>query len=463
MKNFLLSILITFNMLTVDCWGIDIVADCIDLGNKVPIIGGGAAGSYAAYCLKKRGYQSVIFEAGSQEEGTGKCVSLENEGKYYDQGAIQVPFFYKNVHKLINKFGLTTISSPPIITPDGRPITEQIFEKYGYVAFVKAYLHYGYLAWTYQEVSTDPIQVEKYPELQMSIGQFLMNNNLKPMKPLFKIILSRYGYGSLDDIAAADALSIMPCEQIMGLAISSFPLIGDYLCPKTVIIREGYQHLVSKIADASQAKINYNTKVTDVWSTPMQIFFKANRQWYKSKRLIITIPPNDSMKITYENSYLNDVLGKIKKDLVYSSYGTTIFKSKIVLPEGLVLNPDFKQQKWVPTMYGTKGEDKEIGIAYAYGEPHESAQVEEALRSFFTDNYENEDLTILEQKFFPTYYPHPSLEAIQNGFYSKLKILQGKGKIYYTGGWTYFEIVERTLQSAKQIITTYFPEVSTNK
>ena len=55
-----------------------------------------------------------------------------------------------------------------------------------------------------------------------------------------------------------------------------------------------------------------------------------------------------------------------------------------------------------------------------------------------------------------SYFPHVKAKALSEGFYEKLKALQGKRATYYVGGLMNFETVESTASFAKYLVETMF-------
>jgi hypothetical protein len=54
------------------------------------------------------------------------------------------------------------------------------------------------------------------------------------------------------------------------------------------------------------------------------------------------------------------------------------------------------------------------------------------------------------------YFPYADSEAIRQGYYSKLKALQGQNNTWYVGGLMNFETVEGTAAFAKKLVDGNF-------
>jgi oxygen-dependent protoporphyrinogen oxidase len=77
---------------------------------RVAVVGGGPAGCYAAYQLKRRGCHVVLFEAA--DAVGGRTRSYRYQGLTLDTGAAFITNFYALTHRLIKQLGLSqTVAS----------------------------------------------------------------------------------------------------------------------------------------------------------------------------------------------------------------------------------------------------------------------------------------------------------------------------------------------------------------
>eukprot|EP00756_Hemistasia_phaeocysticola_P007731 Hpha_TRINITY_DN14378_c0_g1::TRINITY_DN14378_c0_g1_i1::g.86587::m.86587 len=82
-------------------------------GGKVAVIGGGIAGSGAAFALKESGFEVELFEAREQLGGNAKTFIWEHEGKEAKSGLAVLGWpieYFKNYGSLLNKLGVAVAS-----------------------------------------------------------------------------------------------------------------------------------------------------------------------------------------------------------------------------------------------------------------------------------------------------------------------------------------------------------------
>lgn len=54
------------------------------------------------------------------------------------------------------------------------------------------------------------------------------------------------------------------------------------------------------------------------------------------------------------------------------------------------------------------------------------------------------------------YFPRVSGQSIKNGFYGKLRAIQGKGGVYYATPLLTFELIEGCLEMAESFVQDFF-------
>ncbi|PFX11202.1 Isocitrate dehydrogenase [NADP] [Stylophora pistillata] len=238
-------------------------------------------------------------------------------------------------------------------------------------------------------------------------------------------------------------------KRMVGMTLNSIPFVGPYLSNSVDLITDGYQNLIENMLDDSQAEVLFNTHVERIFLSEEGIELHTNQGIVRAKNVISTVPL-DKIQVTYPNQEECDLYQRLHDSLQYSPYGTTIFFPDIPLPQGMIV--DLEARGLDPVMFGQKFPDRDVYISYAYGDIKDTEDIHNHLIRYLEDRYYIQDVNLLSHMAFPDYYPHPSIEAINNGFYADLQQLQGKYGLYFAGSSTSFEIVERALQSVEPVV-----------
>ena len=429
-------------------------SDRHDYDDHVHIIGAGPAGAYAAKCLSNLGIRSTIFEA-SDSVG-GKCQSFEYQGQRYDHGAIQAPWYYTRVRAAIREHDMATIPSPDPSGPNNESQISDAMQQYGKWNFLSSYVRYIYHAFKNRNSHIINPTQRHNRIMQGSVEDFIQAKNLQPMKPIFNVVVTGYGYGSLKEVPIHHLFSLMPASQMIYSALAKVPLLGRLFPQPVNLIQSGYQDLIQKIVRTSQANVRLNNRVDKIelgydLAGSMALNVRGDR--FRTKKAISTIPLN-LMDVVYPDPEDQAKFEWLKSSIVTSPYTTTIFEVDQSLGNPFVIENNIAPL--TPAMIGQKFPDRNVYISYAYGLDRDAETVQRELRNYVKDKYNNLDINILSQREFNGYYPHPTIEAVREGFYDKLTSLQGKGGLYFSGSLLGFEIVERAFQTSEAIVNSYF-------
>lgn len=421
--------------------------ESIDCGDSVVIIGAGISGAVAAYELSKQGISSLIFD--KSEEVGGKCRTYNYNDAYpIDQGPIQIASYYNETRAYMDEFQMASFPSPaPVSANPDNPIDM------GFWKFLKLE-KYAWEAKKYDEIHADRTAIEKYPELMVTAQEYIEKNNLTELNQLFTIFMHHYGYGKLSEVPIYDLFSILPPEGVQNLIM--YKTVG-YGKPIS-LVADGYKKLVERLLEDSKAEIRLGEAVEkmeiDVDQSGMVTLWTQGGQ-YKAKRVIVTVPPSDHLPIFYSNGSDQQDYQFIKESITQHAYGTTIFSIDQPLASKLFINFGFEENS--PTMIGAKFIESETAISYAYGSNAEKKSITRSLLDFYPILKQGSITSILAQEQWDDYYPHPTLESVKKGFYSKLRGLQDRNpQVVYCGSWETFELIERSIRSTHQALKRYF-------
>ena len=194
---------------------------------RILIVGAGAAGLCTAWYLKLAGFRHVkVFEQ-SPRLG-GKCRSVTVDGESFDLGANYVTSAYARVRELAAHVGATLYTEKAghvidVRTGAMRSILSEVLRRTPLPTLLWQSLRYLWKRWRLRRLLT-PYQpgfahVKDCPELQGNFADWLRRHRLDALIEIFEIPLTLMGYGKLDGIAAAYALTYMSPQTFMNLSM----------------------------------------------------------------------------------------------------------------------------------------------------------------------------------------------------------------------------------------------------
>lgn len=438
------------------------------------IIGSGAAGLSAAYFLKARGYKNVVVLEKENRVG-GKCLSTTVDGKSFDLGANYITSSYTNVMELAAKFGASMYTEGKLNAYDFKTkkissLFRAVLKDLSLLKMVWLGLKYIFKRWQLNSViSVDRPgfkDISRYPDLCQPFGKWLAANGLTELAVLFRIPVSLMGYGQLNEIPAAYALTYMTNSTFLDLALAAVnPNLRGF--PKR--FTEGYQRLWERIS--WQIEVRTGAEVTRVTrSGRIHIEYTMLEEIMgnltKSKRmmecdyLIIATP------LYYEPiaQFLIDMSEEEKalfKKVSYDPFIVTTYitpglraftAATFMLPEP----PMYK-----PVVITRQFADNDLVSIYTrtkYGEPVDKDKILLSNKEFILAACGVDLGDYHTYSEFP-YFPHVDASEMANKFYDRFEAMQGKKNTYYTGGLMNFELVETIVNYTKHLVKNNFPRI----
>lgn len=196
-----------------------VVDPCLELaeGDRVIVVGGGAAGITAARALVEKGCVVELLEAGA--EVGGKVADVEIDGRAYELG--QILFFAGYTHTLARVAALDVPLAPTrlqdhVLAPDGASCAIANEET---VAWIEAVL---------AAAGVRPDQADGLaavpPALTAPFGEWLAAHDLLPIPPGMAYLWTGFGYGRLgDDVPAFYLVAFARILVHNGLHVASLP------------------------------------------------------------------------------------------------------------------------------------------------------------------------------------------------------------------------------------------------
>ena len=443
-----------------------------DKNARIAVIGGGAGGISVGYFLQKQGYTQVTVLEREGQIG-GKCDSLTYQGKSFDLGANYITSDYKIVQKIAREVGAHMFTEERLRAYN--PKTHKFSSLLKAVSQDSSLLTVGWQAiryffkrWRLNGVisSKNPGYggISQYPELTHSFADWLDKNNLSALKTLFSIPISLMGYGNLDQVSAAHAMTYMSLGTFSNLIFAALsPKILGY--PKR--FTEGYGRFLERISWKLQVMTNVE-------------IHKVRRN-YEGITLDVSIHEQILTKVVSSKKTLEFDYMIIASPLTYNALQSWLSDMRPVEEElfkRVHLNP------YILTTYVAKHMEEFSAVSYmlpepALGQPYVLTRqfFDNDLISFYTRTRENqlvskEDILRMQKKFIRDaggevegeyytytdwpYFPHFSLEDMQKGYYDTLESLQGENRTYYVGGLLNFELVETIFNYSKYLVKRHF-------
>jgi hypothetical protein len=441
-----------------------------DKKTRIGIIGAGAAGLTAAHYLKKLGYENITV---LEKEGRigGKCNSLTYQGKSFDLGANYITSSYKQVKKLAREYGADMYTEGPLHAFDTTnnqltSLLKAVLRNTSFFTLLWQSTRYIFKRWRLQKLlsarHTGFKNISKYPELTQPFKQWLKANSLQALEPVFSVPITLMGYGNLDEIPAAYALTYMRIGTFINLMMAAInPTILGY--PKRFVL--GYERLLEKISWELETIMNVEIQtihrkgsITVEAIVHEQYLNKivSNPKTFAFDHLIVATPYPIFVELLADATKEEKELAALVKvnPFVVTTYpiedAGQLFACTFSLPQPAIGEP------YVVTRQFAADDLVSFYTRYNLEQPIAKATILENNKRFA----EKMGLSPLPPDYYTysdwAYFPHVDAPTMQNGFYDRIEALQGQQHIYYTGGLFAFELVEAIACYSQALIKKHF-------
>ncbi|HQR49499.1 MAG TPA: FAD-dependent oxidoreductase [Steroidobacteraceae bacterium] len=447
-------------------------SDGIARDARILIVGAGAAGICTAWYLKLAGFRHVkVFEK-SPRLG-GKCRSLTVDGQSFDLGANYVTSAYARVRELAAHVGATMYTERAghvIDVADDwkiRSILSEVLRRTSFPTLAWQSLRYLWKRWRIRKLLA-PYKpgfghVKDCPELQGSFEQWLRRHRLDALIEIFEIPLTLMGYGKLDGIAAAYALTYM--SPLTFKDLSMFAANLPLRCwPKR--FTQGYGRMFERLA----AEVDVLTGATITKITrddAIRVEYTLLEQDMEGDDT-----PGERATFDYLVLACPQVPGVLREFLTLTPAEERLFGQ-------VVLNPFFV------TTYEAPGTERVAAVTFSLDEPTvgqpfvvtrqypESDFISVYTRGDHRQKISHEEVLAHNRRFLAgigardpdveastmddwAYFPHVPVEAMDAGFFAELEALQGTNRTFYCGGLLAFELVETIAEYSHDLVRRHF-------
>jgi hypothetical protein len=448
---------------------------------SICVLGGGAAGLSAAYYLQKQGYENVTVLEKSGRIG-GKCDSITYKGKSFDLGANYITSSYTQVRKLAKEVGagMYTEGSLNAFDVKNKKLTslyKAVTAEASFFTITWKSICYLWKRWRLNKIFKTPGfgQMSKHKELTVSFKEWLVNNGLSSLETLFEIPLTCMGYGVLDKIPAAYALTYMRMGTYIDLLLAAIsPRIIGW--PKR--FTEGYGRFWERISWKLNVKTGVDVKKVERSDLGVKVHYRITQQDLNKvveseiieenfDHIIIATPL--SVDVLEQFLELSDTEKKTFGKIMLDPFVIVTYESENL--EELTAATFMVPTPPLGTPFGVTRQFKENNLVEFYSRTDREGKIRKedilkANRAWF-EGLPGENHSMNKEHYtydeWP-YFPHVSSEEMYKdgtgqGFYDIVESWQGKDNTFFVGGIMAFELVEPIVEYSKNLVETHFPKI----
>ena len=428
-------------------------------GSRICVVGAGAAGLSAAYYLEQRGYHVTVLE--KADRIGGKCHSVSSGGRWFDLGANYVTAGYTHVLALARAVGAELYTEAKTVTAEipehGAPVFRSplraILGRTFLLRFGLDILRYVWLRYRLAPVVDPPgfAGLTRYPELCVSFGRWLDDNQLSSLRAMFEVPLTIMGYGYLDEIPAPHALKYMSLPTFWNLVFVGADLPRAW--PKRFV--EGFEGFWRRIADGLDVQLSVTIQRIERTDSIQVALADGRRLEFDALVLACGLGLSTVESFLTLTETERTLFGKI----VVNPYVLTAHKVHgLRLPARIVgmLPVPAMGRPWAITQqfpdndfvqfYSRVDREGRISLGHvADAIAFDVAQLGGALDPSYAS------VTPWQ------YFPHVTVSDFADGFFDRLEGLQGQRHTYYCGGVMAFELVEPIVAYSQQLVARHFP------
>ena len=437
---------------------------------RIVVVGAGAAGLCTAWYLKLAGFRHVQVLERSPRLG-GKCRSLTVDGQSFDLGANYITSAYRRVRELAAHVGAGMYTEKAghtinVNTGEMRSILAEVLSRTSFFTLAWQSLRFLFIRWRIGGLLSPAKpgfgHVPDCPELKGSFADWLRRHRLDALSEMFEIPLTLMGYGDLDDIAAAYALTYMSPRTFLNLGMfaANVPLRR---WPKR--FTQGYGRMFERLA--AEVDVLTGVKIEKITRDgQIRVEYRLLEQKLEKDTTVHGSATFDYLVLACPQ------LPEVLKFLDLSDREKKLF-------DQVVVNPFFV------TTYMAPGTERVAAVTFslpepALGEPHvvtrqypESNFISIYSRGDREGNIDRQKIEANNHEFLReigaqdpgaaainsddwAYFPHVPWRAVDAGFYSELESMQGENRTYYCGGLLAFELVECIAEYSHHLVQTHF-------
>jgi predicted NAD/FAD-binding protein len=419
---------------------------------RIAIIGAGITGLSAARALLDRGHDVVVYEA--LDRVGGKVRTVTHSDRTYELGAYVTFKTDPTTMRWVDRFDVKLRESPPRTVIDldqgGKVLEMSDWQKQTHGTFASLMALFRY--WRCMRRNKGLYELGYHQADAKALGkrfdEFAKEHNFEALAYLFRHVHSGMGYGTYDQSAALYSMKFLDGSKLEILLKS---MVGIKSTPWIVI--GGFQTLWEHVA--KDVDVRLSTPVQRVERTDSTVTVHAADGAETFDRLLVTAPGPSTLDWLDASDEERRLLQKVR----YYPYATTLFRAE-GLPrfESAYIGRHHTREHHNRTLlFSHPYKDGDHWLAWQYGSESEKGQMATFLR-------EDVEATggkfgeVVDQQFWPTYFPHVTPEDVGAGFYQDLEKLQGQRGTLWAGGLMNFELTGRTALWAEDLVRRFVPK-----
>jgi len=427
-----------------------------NLGQKIAIIGAGAAGLTAADRLIELGYTNVtVFE--KEKEVGGKVMTHYVDGKPYELGAALLFKKCTSVLKLAKKYKVPYVNcmrgdEELVMSKTGNLLnySDYVVKKYSFSEIVASYIKFQLIMKKYKKY-LKPGFTSYNLDLFVDFDTFIVKNKIEPLGEALRLFLLICGYGYYKNI---------PTVYLLTHFAELFDLFRRVLLDQHLPFfvsgiykfTNGYQSLWKTVASHHNVLCGLAIKKIIRTNEGIKLTFTNSDEQFFDKA-IVTIPGDLLSQVVDSDLGEADLFPLVKTH----KYQAVTFKAKGLTMDGILMfeNQLTDMNKGHSAGFYKSYKGSDVYIAYQF---HTLNENKKDLEKFLAEDVKRLGGEIVEICAVHDwdYFPHVDSEALKDGFYQKFEELQGKRGLYYAGSLFGFESVETTSRYSKYLIQRYF-------
>jgi predicted NAD/FAD-dependent oxidoreductase len=453
-------------------------------GLRVVVIGAGPGGLAMARLLQLEGHSVTVLEI--LDRAGGMCHSVHREGKWFDIGGNYITKDYREVRALAKDLGLEFMTDRSLVHQMSMDVqsgkmrdAQKVFnDGHSKFAFLVAAVRYFVWQWRYRAMVAAPgyAGVAEKRDLMTFFGPWLREHKMAPLQKLFSLPITAMGYGELDDVPTPHGLRYINASIFWSLLKTGLHIPQGW--PKRFV--RGFGSLWQDVAD--QLAVEYETKTVAVERGDVVRVTSEHqgvRQTREFDRLVLALPPSDALDFLDATDaeralYAPDTI-RYNHYVVATTY-VERFPWWVVntLQPGPDDTPKWPEPVGHPYIFGQQWHHARLTLLYApigadVGPDEVWSQMEQDLELSIRDHPESglirrpgsDAATWKDYADWPRYFPRVDLADMASfrggaGWYDQVEALQGENHTYLCHGIVSFELVERVMRYARDLVEHRF-------
>jgi len=414
-------------------------ADC-----RVAVIGGGLSGLIMADSLQRKGYENVtVFE--KDERLGGKLHTIWYQGKSHELGAIFGLPSYSNLNALMKRLKIK-VDGPKLSRTNYNAKGEKTMQipKESLGEFLDELNRLPDILLTYKSLKYVSIQnIES--SLMLSFSSWCDIHKLEILKTVYVHYFTIFGLGNIDEVPALYVLKIMNYEHLM-----SFMQLPEFTTWKNGV-SSLTESLKKEIKD-----IRLDQEVIDIsLSGHETLWIHTKFEVLEFDRVVITAPLDQFSDLDFWDKDMRNQLRSIK----YQSFNVYAFvANKIPKGCGCILENLSPNRRGHIVMWNSRWDgynDRGIVMFYAYDPPDnlEIPSIDLIKGDLLKLGIENPRLYQAKRW---QHCPYVDTLALENGFYDKMELMQGKNNVFLGGEIMSALSIENSIRYSQYLADCFF-------